>query len=374
MSQLSQQAPQYIRDIAPYKAGKPVSQVARELGLNPQTIIKLASNENPLGPGEKARQAISVALNDLGRYPDSNGFELKHTLSELLLVQPQQITLGNGSNDILELVAKAFLSHGTQAVFSQYAFAVYGLATQACGAECNVVPANNYGHDLPAFLKAINSKTRVVYLANPNNPTGTFINPQDIQHFLKQVPPTVVVVLDEAYTEYLTPGQQYNSIAWIEQYPNLLVTRSFSKAHGLAGLRVGYGVSSVEITDLLNRVRQPFNVNAVALAAAQASLSDDFFLQKTYALNRNGLLQLQAGLDAEKLQYIPSSGNFILFKVGENQDDGMKLFFALQELGVIVRPVASYDLGQWIRVSIGLEEENAQFLKALPIALKKVRA
>lgn len=373
MSTLIEQAPHFIRAIAPYKVGKPISEVARELGLNPETIVKLASNENPLGPGELAKQAIIEASKDLGRYPDANGFDFKNTLSEKLSIQFDQITLGNGSNDVLELVAKAFLTHGTNAVFSQYAFAVYPLATQACGAESKVVPAVNHAHDLKAFLRAINANTRVVFIANPNNPTGTFINPTELKQFLEQAPTNVLIVLDEAYTEYLTPDQQYNAIEWIKQHPNLLVTRSFSKAHGLAGLRVGYGVSSVEVANLLNRVRQPFNVNAIALAAANASLSDVDFLQKTYQLNQKGLEQLQTALQTNGLEFISSSGNFVLFKAGEHEEAGLQLFQALQEQAVIVRPVAAYGLGQWVRVSVGLEAENEQFINALPAALKKVQ-
>ncbi|MDX1669458.1 MAG: histidinol-phosphate transaminase [Limnobacter sp.] len=372
MSELTQLAPDYIQAIAPYRAGKPVSELARELGLNPETVVKLASNENPLGVSEKAKDAIDHAVAELGRYPDSNGFSLKRTISERFNVQSNQITLGNGSNDVLELVAKAFLCHGRNAVFSEYAFAVYPLATQGCGAAAKVVPAIDYGHDLDGFLNTIDQDTRIVFVANPNNPTGTFLKEADLKRFLDQVPSEVVVVLDEAYNEYLAPDQQYDSTRWLEQYPNLIISRSFSKAYGLAGLRVGYGLSSPEVADLMNRVRQPFNVNSIALAAAEASLGDSEFLQRTYQVNRSGLAQLQSGFDELGLQYVPSSANFVLVKVGESATAGQQLFELLLREGVIVRPVGAYGLGQWIRVSIGLELENKRFLEVLPQCLKGV--
>lgn len=370
MSGLTENAPEYIRAIAPYRAGKPSSELVRELGLDPDSVVKLASNENPLGIGDKAKKAIAEAVTDLGRYPDSNGFALKRTLSERYGVAQEQITLGNGSNDILELVAHAFLCAGRNSVFSQYAFAVYPLATQACGATAHVVPAIDYGHDLAAFLKAIDENTRVVFVANPNNPTGTFIEQGSLKDFIAKVPSDVVVVLDEAYNEYLTPDQQYDATKWVSEFPNLIVSRSFSKAYGLAGLRVGYAVSSVELADLLNRVRQPFNVNSIALAAAQASLGDQSFLAQTYQLNRSGLAQLQGAFSRMGIDYVPSSGNFVLFKAGQSDDAGQKVFEALQKEGVIVRPVGAYGLGQWLRVSVGLPEENSRFLDVLPEALK----
>lgn len=374
MQKLTEQAPQFIRDIAPYKAGKPVSDVVRELGLDPNTVVKLASNENPLGLGEKAKVAIAQAATDLGRYPDANGFALKGRLARRHAVKPEQITLGNGSNDVLELAAKAFLTQGTNAVFSQYAFAVYPLATQGCGAQSNVVPAVRYTHDLEGFLKAIDANTRIVFIANPNNPTGTFLAKEKLLGFLKQVPEKVLVVLDEAYNEYLKPEDQYDSTQWVAEFPNLLVSRSFSKAYGLAGLRVGYSVSSQEVADLMNRVRQPFNVNSLALAAAEAAIDDHEFLQKTYEVNLKGLEQVQSGLKFLGLEYVPSHGNFVLFKAGNTPDAGMKVFDALQRLGVIVRPVNGYGLPEWLRVSIGLPHENDAFLAALPKALSSLQA
>jgi len=355
MQKLTEQAPQFIRAIAPYKAGKPVSDVVRELGLDPNTVVKLASNENPLGLGEKAKAAIAKAAADLGRYPDANGFALKAKLASRHGVKPEQITLGNGSNDVLELAAKAFLTHGTNSVFSQYAFAVYPLATQGCGAQSKVVPAVCFTHDLDGFLKAIDAQTRVVFIANPNNPTGTFLPQEKLLAFLK-------------------PKDQYDSTQWVAQFPNLLVSRSFSKAYGLAGLRVGYAVSSVEVADLMNRVRQPFNVNSLALAAAEAAIDDAEFLQQTYELNLKGLEQIESGLKSLALEYVPSYGNFVLFKAGDTDDAGMKVFDALQRLGVIVRPVNGYGLPQWLRVSVGLPHENEAFLVALPKALATLQA
>lgn len=370
MSELTQLAPDFIRAIAPYKAGKPVSDVVRELGLDPAKVVKLASNENPLGLGSKAQAAIARAAADLGRYPDANGFALKAKIAAKHGIQPEQVTLGNGSNDILELAAKAFLTHGTNSVFSQYAFAVYPLATQGCGAQSKVVPAVAYTHDLDGFLAAIDEQTRVVFIANPNNPTGTFLKQDVLLSFLAKVPSRVLVVLDEAYNEFLKPEDQYDSTQWVAQFPNLLVSRSFSKAYGLAGLRVGYAVSGTQVADLLNRVRQPFNVNSIALVAAEAALDDHDFLRETYEVNQAGLALLQSSFQAMGLEYVPSYGNFVLLKVGSTDDAGLKVFDALQRLGVIVRPVNNYGLPQWLRVSIGLPEENKAFLQALPQALK----
>lgn len=365
MKNLIEQSPSFIRAIAPYKAGKPISDVVRELGLDPAHVVKLASNENPLGVGEKAKQAIAEHASDLGRYPDANGFALKAKLATRHGLASEQITLGNGSNDILELAAKAFLTQGTNAVYSQYAFAVYPLATQGCGAHSHVVPAVAYGHHLSGFLHAMDAQTRVIFIANPNNPTGTFLPASDLLAFLKQVPAHVLVVLDEAYNEFLHPTHQYDATQWVAQFPNLLVSRTFSKAYGLAGLRVGYAVSSPEVADLLNRVRQPFNVNALALAAAQAAMDDTAFLKATYDNNQQGLEQLQSAFVRMGLEYVPSYGNFVLLRVGQTDDAGLHVFDALQRLGVIVRPVNNYSLPQWLRISVGLPAENEAFLHAL---------
>jgi histidinol-phosphate aminotransferase len=358
-------APAYVRAIAPYRAGRPISEVARAYGLDESKIVKLASNENPLGMPESARQAMLVAAADLGRYPDANGFELKEALSARLGVPQDWLTLGNGSNDILELVAHAWLQLGLSAVYSQYSFQVYELATQETGARAIVTPAKDFGHDLPAMRAAIAPDTRVVFIANPNNPTGTFLPAAQIEAFLQSVPPHVVVVLDEAYNEYLEPSLWVDAVAWVKRFPNLVLSRTFSKAYGLAGLRVGYGVAQPALTDLMNRVRQPFNVNSMAQAAAVAALADQPFLQRSRALNAEGIKLLQTTFDAMGLQYVPSYGNFVLVKVGDANGVNEKLLKA----GVIVRPVGNYGLPQWLRITVGLPEENRIFLDALGAAL-----
>lgn len=361
--------PDYVRAIAPYQGGKPIAEVAREFGLDEASITKLASNENPLGIPESARQAMFEAAADIGRYPDANGFELKAAIMAKYGVPQEWITLGNGSNDILELAAHAFVQPGQAVIYAQYSFAVYALATQAVGARAIVVAAKDYGHDLAAMAQAITADTRLIFIANPNNPTGTFLPAAEIEAFLKVVPKDVVVVLDEAYNEFLAPELQYESTAWVKEYPNLLVSRTFSKAYGLAGLRVGFGIAQPAITDLLNRIRQPFNVNSLAQAAAVAALNDAEFLQKSAQLNAAGYRQLTQAFDAMDLQYVPSFGNFVLVKVGSDDGAGARVNLALLKQGVIVRPVGNYGLPQWLRVSIGLTAENAIFIDALRKAL-----
>jgi histidinol-phosphate aminotransferase len=360
---------EHVRAIAPYQAGKPIGELAREFGLDPATIVKLASNENPLGVPESARKAMAAAVEDLGRYPDSNGFELKAALAVRYDVPTDWITLGNGSNDILELAASATLTAGRSCIYAQHSFAVYALATQARGARAIVVPARQLGHDLDAMLAAIAPDTALIYIANPNNPTGTHLPAPAIDAFLSRVPPRVVVVLDEAYNEYLPPELRVDSTAWVRRHRNVIVSRTFSKAFGLAGLRVGYGLAQRELTDLLNRVRQPFNVSTVAQAAAVAALADEDFLARSYALNLRGMQQLTEAFRALGLEYVPSVGNFVLVKVGA----AATVYHELLKRGVIVRPVANYGLPEWLRVTVGLPEENAAFLKALPQALAAAR-
>ncbi|HEY1326158.1 MAG TPA: histidinol-phosphate transaminase [Casimicrobiaceae bacterium] len=362
---LAARAPEYVRRISPYVGGKPIEEVARELGLAPERIVKLASNENPRGPSPKALAAISAAAADLTRYPDGNAYALKQALAARLAVGAEQIVLGNGSNDVLELVTHAFLRPGDEAVYAQHAFTVYPLATQARGATGVVVPARDYGHDLCAMLAAITPRTRVVFVANPNNPTGTWIDPQRLEAFAAAVAPDVLVVLDEAYNEYLDAAQQANATRWIARYPNLVVTRSFSKAYGLAALRIGYGVMDGAVADMLNRVRQPFNVNALAQAAALAALDDAAYVEDSRRLNREGLAQLAAGFARLGVKALPSHGNFVLVEVG----DATRVYGALLRQGVIVRPVANYELPTWLRVTVGLPQENERFLAALATAL-----
>lgn len=358
-------APPHVAAIAPYQAGKPIEELAREFGLDPKQIVKLASNENPLGMPESARLAIVAATAQLGRYPDPAGFDLKQALSARWSVPQNWLTLGNGSNDILELVASALLEPGSSVVYAQHAFVVYRLATQARGARHLVVPAKDFGHDLPAMLEAIDDTTRVVFIANPNNPTGTYLPNAELEAFLEAVAQRhgtrVTVVLDEAYNEFLEPEQRVDSVGLVKRYANLLVSRSFSKAYGLAGLRVGYAIAQPTLTDLMNRVRQPFNVNSLAQAAAIAALKDTDFLTKSFAVNRDGKAQLQQGFAKLGLTFIPSYANFVLVKVGDAPHVNLELL----KRGVIVRPVAGDGLPEWLRVSIGLPHENQKFLDAL---------
>jgi histidinol-phosphate aminotransferase len=362
---VASQAPDYIRAITPYEPGKPISELAREMGIAEAAIIKLASNENPLGISPAAREAADRALADIARYPDGNAFALKAALSRKFGVAPGQLVIGNGSNDVIELAARAFLAAGCSAVYSQHAFAVYPLATNAIGARGIEVRAKDFGHDLEAMLQAVEADTRIVFIANPNNPTGTFVPGPELESFLERLPPQVLVVLDEAYTEYLAQAQRYDAIAWLPRFPNLLVSRTFSKAYGLAGLRVGYGIAHPEVADLMNRVRQPFNVSSVALAAAEAALGDEEFLARSAELNHRGMAQLTAGFAALGLEWIPSAGNFVTLKVG----DAVGINRALLRQGVIVRPIGGYGMPEWLRVSVGLPEENARFLEALREAL-----
>jgi histidinol-phosphate aminotransferase len=368
---LCEQCPSYIREIAAYQPGKPISELAREMGLDERKIIKLASNENPLGVSPKAKKAIERELADLSRYPDGNAFELKAALARRYGVAQEQLVVGNGSNDLLELVASAFLAPGKAAVYSQHAFAVYPLATLARGARGIVVPAKSFGHDLPAMAKALTPETRVVFVANPNNPTGTFVPGRELEAFVQSLPADVALVLDEAYTEYLPPEKRYDSLAWLAKYPNLIVTRTFSKVYGLAGLRVGFGVMSPKIADLLNRVRQPFNVNSLALAAAAAALEDDDFVKKSAAMNRDGMARLDAEFKRLGIAYIPSMANFVTFRIPpvERRPQAAAVYEKLLRQGVIVRPLAGYEMPDHLRVTVGTPHENERFLEALKKAL-----
>ncbi len=360
---LVDQALPYVRAISPYQPGKPITELAREMGLPVEKIVKLASNENPLGMSPRARRAVEAAVNGIERYPDQ--FDLIKAVADKAALATGQVVLGNGSNDVLELVARVFLASGRSAVFSQHAFAVYPLATQATGAALIATPAKNYGHDLDAMLAAIRPDTRVIWIANPNNPTGNFLPYPAVRAFLQQVPQDVIVVLDEAYNEYLPPAERVDTAAWIAEFPNLVITRTFSKIYGLAGLRVGYALAAPAVADLMNRVRQPFNVNNLAIAGALAALDDDEFLQASYELNQRGMAQIVGALERLGLQHIPSRGNFVTFRAGDAAAVNQKL---LQQ-GVIVRPIAGYGLPEWLRVTIGSAAENARFIEALEKAL-----
>jgi histidinol-phosphate aminotransferase len=358
-------APPYIRGIAPYQPGKPISELAREMGLDEASIIKLASNENPLGVSPRAQAAIRAVLSDLSRYPDGNGFELKSALSRRYEIPTDCIVLGNGSNDVLDQAARAFLTPQDEAVYSQHAFAVYPLAVQAIGARGIEVRARNYGHDLDAMERAITPKTRIVFVANPNNPTGTFVTADRLEAFIAALPAHVLVVLDEAYNEYLPDEVRKNTLAWVLRYQNLVITRTFSKVYGLAGLRVGYAFACREVADLMNRVREPFNVNSVALAAAAAALEDHEFVARSCEVNRSGMRQLVNGLEKLGLGFIPSYGNFVTFRVA----NAGRVFQRLLEAGVIVRPLGGYGMPEHLRVTIGLDTENARFLESLQQAI-----
>lgn len=359
-----------VQELSPYQPGKPLDELQREYGIS--EAIKLASNENPLGPSPKVISAIQDELSELSRYPDGNGFALKRALAELHNVEIAQITLGNGSNDILEILTRAFVTPEHEVVFSQHAFAVYPIVTQAVGAKAVVVPAKNWGHDLEAMQQAITDKTRVVFIANPNNPTGTWLEKKELSLFLQSVPGNVLVVLDEAYFEFAHSdplAKNYpNGIELLSEYPNLVVTRTFSKAYGLAGLRVGYSVSHTQVADVLNRVRQPFNVNSLALKAAEVALTDVEYLEQGISLNSKGMQQLISAFEQMNLGYIPSVGNFICVEVGNN---AMKVYDDLLYEGVIVRPVANYEMPQYLRITIGTEKENERFIKALKKVLDK---
>ena len=360
-------APNHIRAIAPYQGGKPIAELAREMGLNEADIVKLASNENPLGISPKAQMAIEDAIADIARYPDGNSFALRDAVSAKLGMAANQIVFGNGSNDILELAARAYLQAGDEAIYSQHAFAVYALVTQAVGATGVVVPANSYAHDLDGFLKAITPKTKLIFIANPNNPTGTLLTKDALRAFIHAAPKHVLIILDEAYDEYLNADSKSEAIAWLSEFDNLIISRTFSKAYGLAGLRIGFGLMHAQVADMLNRVRQPFNVNSIAQAAAVASLADDDFVARSYALNQAGMSQITQGLSQLGLDYIPSQANFVSFKVA----DAVNVNKQLLQSGVIVRPIANYEMPDYLRVSIGLFSENARFLEVLKAILNK---
>ncbi|MGR9087448.1 MAG: histidinol-phosphate transaminase [Gammaproteobacteria bacterium] len=356
-----------VQQLNPYQPGKPIDELERELGL--ERIIKLASNENPLGPSKKALLAIQSEMARLALYPDGSGYRLKRALAQKFSVTENRITLGNGSNEILELVARAFVSPELEVVFSQHAFAVYPIVTQAVGAAASVVPALNFGHDLAAMQQKVTENTRLIFIANPNNPTGTLLPQTDLKQFLEALPETCLCVLDEAYFEFVSDRKQDDSIAWLDEHPNLIVTRTFSKAYGLAGLRIGYSFSSPEIADILNRVRQPFNNNSLALAAAEAALEDVEHLQNTIKNNTLGMQQLTEGFKNLGLSWIPSAGNFISVDLNE---PAQPIYQALLRRGVIVRPIANYEMPNHLRISIGTSEENQLFLQALTDCLNDV--
>jgi histidinol-phosphate aminotransferase len=349
-----------LRNVPVYQGGRPIEEVAREMGLPAADIIKLASNENPLGPSPAALAAMQKVIAGLHLYPDGNAFYLKQRLAEKLGLKPENLILGNGSSEIIEFAGHALLGPGVDAVMSQYSFIIYLLVTRLFGANPVVVPAQKYGHDLPAMLAAVTPQTRVVFVANPNNPTGTVASREEIARFVNAVPEHVLVVMDEAYIEFMEEPADLLPLVR-EGRPNLLMMRTFSKIFGLAGLRIGYGIASPELIAGLERTRQPFNINSIAQAGALAALEDTEHVRKTRANNAEGMRQVSRGLGELGVEYIPSAGNFILARVG----DGKRVFDEMQKLGVIVRPMGGYDLPEWVRISIGTAKENTRCLAAL---------
>ncbi len=365
--------PAHIRAIAPYQPGKPIAELARELGLVEHDIVKLASNENPLGASPMARIAAQAAMDALHLYPDGSGYALKQALAARLAIEPAAITLGNGSNDVLVLIAETLLTHNDEAVVSAHCFAVYPLAVQAAGAMLRVAPAHDGArgpqgaHDLDAMRALINERTRLVYIANPNNPTGGYLAAEALQAFLDSLPRGVVTVVDEAYFEYVEQTDYPDCVRWLPRYPQLVVTRTFSKAYGLAGLRVGYALSSPELAELFNRVRQPFNVNALALSAATAALADAAHIVRSRRSTATGRAQLAQGLDALGLKCLPSVGNFLCVDMG---GAAAPVFQALLRRGVIVRPIANYGLPNHLRITVGTAAQNKRCLDALDCVLR----
>lgn len=363
-----------IQALTPYLPGKPIEEMEHELGLKAGKTLKLASNENPLGASAKALTAIAEMQTSLALYPDGSSYRLKQKLADKLSspqtqITPEQIMVGNGSNDVIDLIARTFLTVGRDAIFSEYAFIVYKIVTQATGAKAHIAKANPithskmpYGHDLNAMLRQIRGNTHVIFIANPNNPTGTWLHKNELERFMQQVPKQVIVVVDEAYCEYVDESIYPETLHWLKKYPNLVITRTFSKIYGLASLRIGYAISSPEIANLLNRVRQPFNVNSIALVAAEAALDDEEHIKRSAKINRLGLQQWQDACQQLQLNYLPSVGNFITIKVGNT---AQKIYEALLQEGVIVRPLANYGLVDYLRFTIGTEAQNARCIELL---------
>lgn len=354
-----------LHDLPSYQPGRPIEEVARELGLPAADIIKVASNENPLGPSPAALAAMQRVIANLNLYPDGNAFYLKQKLAAKLNVQPANLILGNGSNEIIEFVGHAYMAPGVEVIVSQYCFAVYPLVTKLFGAKLVSVPARNLGHDLTGMLAAITPKTRVIFVANPNNPTGTVVAKAELLRFIEQVPPQVLLVMDEAYIEFLDGAADLVALIRAGAKPNLLLMRTFSKIFGLAGLRLGYGIGHPDLVAAFEKVRQPFNINSIAQAGALAALDDETHRRRTRENNAAGLKFFASAFASLGLEFVPSAANFVLVKVG----DGQKVFEAMQRTGVIVRPMGGYQLGEWIRITVGTAKENERCLAALKGAL-----
>ncbi|MFK8068447.1 MAG: histidinol-phosphate transaminase [Gammaproteobacteria bacterium] len=349
-----------VAGLHPYQPGKPLEELEREYAVT--DAVKLASNENPLGAGKLAIKAMHSCEQDIARYPDGSGYKLKQLLAKQLEVKTENITLGNGSSEILELVARTFVTPEDEVIFSEHAFAVYPILSQAVGATAVVTPAKHWGHDLSAMRDAVTEKTRLIFVANPNNPTGTWLESKALLDFVSSIPSNVLVLIDEAYFEYVNEDDYPDTIKWLDQYQNLIITRTFSKIHGLAGLRIGYGITHSKVADLLNRVRQPFNSNSPALAAAEAALQDYSHINESLETNSSGMVQLITAFEKIGLNYIPSVGNFICV---EFDQPGVEIYEALLHKGVIVRPIAVYGMPKFLRITIGSEKENSRFIQAL---------
>ncbi|MGH7847806.1 MAG: histidinol-phosphate transaminase [Candidatus Binatia bacterium] len=354
---IGDQVPEHIRSLVPYTPGKPIEEVERECGITGS--VKLASNENPLGPSPRALKMLKEKLSQVHRYPDGDCFYLKHGLARKLEISPSTLIFGNGSNELIELAVRTFLRPGEEAVMANQAFVIYRLVTQAAGGSCKMIPLRNFTHDLTRMREAVTPKTRIVFLSNPNNPTGTIYRKQEWEKFLEQVSPEILLVADEAYYEYVTDSEYPDSLRYQGRYQNILTLRTFSKMYGLAGLRIGYGVGPEPVIAMMQRVRQPFNVNAAAQWAALAALDDDEHKKRTLDVNRQGMEFMQHELKRLGMDYVPSQANFLLVHVG----DGSKVFEALLRRGVIVRPMKEYDFPEYIRVTVGTAEENAKFIQ-----------
>ena len=348
-----------LRDLAVYEPGKPIEETARELGVDPSTIVKLASNENPLGPSPKAIQAMRDALKDAHLYPDGSGFYLRNALAVKLSVTPENVILGNGSNEVIEFLGHAFLNPGDDVITCQYAFIVYKLLATAFGVRTIEIPSPGYQQDLDATLDSVTSKTRVIFIPNPNNPTGTLISQRAIERFMSRVPDNIIVVFDEAYFEFIDDPP--DTLRFVREGRNVVVLRTFSKIHGLAGLRIGYGVARPEIIEVLHKTRQPFNVNSVAQAGAIAALDDEAHLCETKKVTDEGRVYLQEQFAGIQIPFVPAAANFLMVNVG----DGCALFQKLLQRKIIVRPLKGYGLPEWVRISVGTMEENKKLIAAL---------
>jgi len=356
-----------ILSLTPYKGGKPIEELERELGI--KDIAKIASNENPLGSSKKVYSSIKKNLKKINRYPDGNSFNLKKALAEKFNVKNEQIILGNGSNEIIELVLRVFLENNDEVIVSKPSFLVYKLATLVEGGVVKEIPLlSDFSFDLKGILNAITDKTKIIFIDNPNNPAGTSVGKAEIENFISKVPDKIIIVLDEAYNEFVDRNDFPDSLRYVKEKNNVIVARTFSKAHGLSGLRIGYAVANSEIVELVNKVRQPFNINYIAQIAALASLEDDAFIEKSKNLVRNGKQYLYVSLDKLKIKYIKSDTNFILMNV---ENDSRKIFEEMLKEGIIVRNMYEYGLPTYIRVTVGLPKENRKFIKAIGKVLSK---